>query len=104
MEINFFPKGHSRLTSFSFIDNLKKPACDSKQDKLQLATLRYIKVVQEIYELPNQAKPTQISNSVNQKEPTTGLYYKEFDWNVCNQYQFLVEHENVFFCSFALFT
>ena len=41
MEINFFPKGHSKQTSnFPFIDNLKKPACAFKQDKLELPTLR----------------------------------------------------------------
>ena len=42
MEINFFSKGKSKLTSnFPFIDNLKKPACASKQDGLVLANMVY---------------------------------------------------------------
>ena len=42
-EINFLSKGHSTQGSkIPFISNLKKPACASKQDVLELATLRYI--------------------------------------------------------------
>ena len=43
MEFYFFPKGHSKQTSnFPFIDNLKKPACVSKWDRLVPPTLRYV--------------------------------------------------------------
>ena len=39
-KINFSPKGHSTYASkIPFIDNLKRPACASKQDVLELATL-----------------------------------------------------------------
>ena len=35
-------KGHSTYTpNFPFISNLKKPACASKQDVLELTTLQY---------------------------------------------------------------
>ena len=41
-EINFLPKGHStEALKISFIDNLERPACASKQDQLVLATIRY---------------------------------------------------------------
>ena len=41
-EINFFPKDQSKQPSnFPFIDNLKNPACASKQNGLVLATLQY---------------------------------------------------------------
>ena len=58
MEINFFPKCHSKLTSnFPFIVNLKKPACASKQDGLVFATLRYVSVSFCIF-LPSSFIPT----------------------------------------------
>ena len=43
-KINFLSKGHSTQegSKIPFISNLKKPACASKQDVLELATLRYI--------------------------------------------------------------
>ena len=45
MEINFFPKCHSKSKSnFPFIVNLKKRACASKQDGLVFATLLYVSV------------------------------------------------------------
>ena len=41
-EINFLSKGHSTEGSkIPFISNLKKLACASKRDVLELATLRY---------------------------------------------------------------
>ena len=44
MEINFFTKDHTKYTSnLPFIENLKKPACASKQDRLLLTTLWYIR-------------------------------------------------------------
>ena len=40
-EINFLSKGHSTQgLKIPFISNLKKPACASKRDVLELATLR----------------------------------------------------------------
>ena len=43
-EINFLSKGHSiKRPKIPFIRNVKKPACASKQDVLELATLQYIK-------------------------------------------------------------
>ena len=41
-EINFLSKGHSTQGSKKpFISNLKKPACASKWDMLEIATFRY---------------------------------------------------------------
>ena len=38
----FFSKGHNtKVSKIPFISNLKKTACASKQDALELATLRY---------------------------------------------------------------
>ena len=42
-KINFLSKGHSTYGSkIPFISNLKKPACASKQDVLEHATLGYL--------------------------------------------------------------
>ena len=41
LEINFSSKGHSKQASTIVIDNLKKPACASKQDGLVFTTLEY---------------------------------------------------------------
>ena len=40
-EINFLSKGHS--TMYIRTENLKKPACASKRDMLELPTLWYLK-------------------------------------------------------------
>ena len=41
MEINFFPKGHSKwISNCVFIDNLKEPVCASKQDLLYVNKAR----------------------------------------------------------------
>ena len=45
-EINFLSKGHSTQGSdIPFMSNLKKPACASKRDLKELATLRYINLI-----------------------------------------------------------
>ena len=42
-KIKFLPKGHSTNTSkIAFIDNLKRPACASKRNVLELVTLQYL--------------------------------------------------------------
>ena len=44
-EINFFSKGHSTKGSkIPFISNLRKPTCPYKQDVLEFATLRCVKL------------------------------------------------------------
>ena len=77
MEINFSPKGHSKKTSnFSFKDNLKKPACASKQDGLVLTTLRYLKF--SMKNLPPSHKKYHLFNEKNQlkKHQKEGMNYQ----------------------------
>ena len=73
-KINLLSKSHNALGSkFPFISNLKNPACASKHDVLELATLGYI-----MYGLSMKDEPKPAGNLTRQV--TNKIYILIFDY------------------------